>query len=164
MLIDKKDGCSLYILLRKELKGFDINLLMPNDVLVIRKDMDENSNSDYFIHICEKQATVTRRDSLVPLHRPPRYIRWLIEDINVRLFYLRKSKFGVGNIVSYADNGDKKSDIVKNIVADENGDSFYCLGSEYEAFSEKLLPEDMLTLHYVIDREEYFDYGKGKCD
>ena len=148
MLIkSKKMGSVLYALTRKDLKKFDINELMPGDVLVVLKSMEVNSDSDYFVHINADATTVTTRYNLCTLYdyQMPRYIRRLTEDINVRLGYLRRSKFHVGDIVRRTDIKKCQHLRVRNVIANENGDVSYDVGRKGSLPFQKLLQEELLV-------------------
>ena len=136
----------MYILSKKELKEFDINILILGDVLVVRKDMEENHNSDYFISVNEKNVDVTRRDSFCTLRRRPRYIQWLVEDITTRMHVLRRSKFKIGDSVSFNVQDKVFTKVVTNIIADENADVFYSFSGDRKNYYDSMMPEEQLNL------------------
>ena len=136
----------MFVLERKELKKFDINRLMPGDQLVVIKKVKENRPLDYFISIDFDKAVVTTRYNLRKLcgYQMPQYVRWLVEDINTRLGYLRRSKFRVGDIVRRTDRKNAANEVVCNVIADENGNVFYVLENNKKFFPKKMISEDSL--------------------
>ena len=136
----------MFVITRKELKGFDINVLMPGDVLVIRNNMKEDRPSDYFIQITPNKATVTTRYNIGELcdFQMPRYVRYLVEDLAVRLGFLRRSKFRVGDTVRCTNRKKAWNKTVRNVIANTDGEVFYTLGNSQTLFPQKLFREDVL--------------------
>ena len=92
MITNIKNGETMYILFRKEIKDFNVNILKSGDAIIIEHHQNEQSESDYFISIRNYKAKVTTRYNIreLPDFKQPYYMQDFITDIQLALNELRK--------------------------------------------------------------------------
>lgn len=92
MITNTKDGKTMFLLLRNEIKDFNINQIKPHDVIVIEHSLTEKRFSDYFISVNTGIVRVTKRCDFKDIseHKQPYYLRDFITDIKLNLRERRK--------------------------------------------------------------------------
>ena len=92
MITNTKNGKTIHILFRKEIKDFDVNVLRSSDAIVIEHHEHKQSDSDYFISTSNYKATVTTRYDIrtLPEFKLPYYMQDFITDIQLALNDLKR--------------------------------------------------------------------------
>ena len=91
MVKDTRDGTTMYILFKKEIKTFNISCLNNGDCIVIEHREGQKSESDYFISTVNYKATVTTRCNIIdiPSYKQPYFLQDFITEIQLRLNELK---------------------------------------------------------------------------
>ena len=92
MITNINNDNTMYILFRKEIKDFDVNVLKPEDAIVIEHHQGKKSDSDYFISMRNYKAKITTRYDIraLPEFKLPYYMQDFITDIQLALNDLKR--------------------------------------------------------------------------
>lgn len=88
MIVDTKDGKTMYIIFKREIKTFDTSCIKVGDSIIIEHYENKRSERDYFISTTNYKATVTTRTNIneILTYKQPYFLQDFIIEIQLRLY------------------------------------------------------------------------------